>query len=287
MTTPNIGIPYVPEGTLDPAAGLNLALNMIDALLQTRVISMALTSPPVSPADGDLYIPAAPATGDWTGLEDYVLRYVEEGDIWQEYEPGAQVHLVLNLSDGGLYKYIPGSPGGWVLAAGLSDAASDGSKYVRRNGAWEALLGTLLLQTTESPPDLSLADVATLLIDQSHLELTSIGAGIASLSARKQFARVVTTSDANVDASPETAGDYTRFSNAAATYTFDDATAFVVNSEYHGRYVGSGTLTITAAGTMTINAPADGSLVIPPQGTFTIKIVAADEADLIGVTEAP
>lgn len=33
MSTPINGIPYVPEGTLDPAAGLNEALDAIDALL--------------------------------------------------------------------------------------------------------------------------------------------------------------------------------------------------------------------------------------------------------------
>ena len=33
MTTPNAGIPEVPENTLDPAAGLNDALQVIDALL--------------------------------------------------------------------------------------------------------------------------------------------------------------------------------------------------------------------------------------------------------------
>lgn len=43
-------------------------------------------------------------------------------------------------------------------------------------------------------------------------------------------------------------------------------------------------LTITEAGGMTINPPAGGTLVIPPHGTFTVKIIAADEADLFGVT---
>lgn len=98
---------------------------------------------------------------------------------------------------------------------------------------------------------------------------------------------VVTESGTNLDATASNDGNYTRFTNAGAkTYTFDDAETFTAGDEYHGRNVGAGDLTITEAGTMTINAPAGGTLVIPQGGTFTVKIVAADEADLFGVTVA-
>lgn len=96
---------------------------------------------------------------------------------------------------------------------------------------------------------------------------------------------VVTESGTNLDATGSNNGNYTRFTNASAkTYTFDDAETFSVGAEYHGRNIGVGDLTITEAGTMTINAPAGGTLVIPQGGTFTVKIVASDEADLFGVT---
>lgn len=280
-STPNNGIPYVPEGTLDPAAGLNLSLNVIDALLQTHVISMALTAPPGSPSDGDMYIVASPATGAWAGLEDYLVRYVAEGDFWQSYVPGVNAHLALNIADGGFYKYIPGSPGGWTLAAGLSDGPNDGRRYVRRNGAWEELVLSLL--NTESPA-IQVDDLETLYIDSASLQLQSIAPGVGLLSARKPFAPVVSTADANTNATATNSGNYTRFSNATATYTFNDSSGFEIGAEYHGRYVGSGTLTITAAGSMTINAPVGGSLVIEPGGTFTVKIVAANQADLFGAT---
>jgi hypothetical protein len=105
MTTPNTGIPYVPEGTQDPAAGLNLALNVVDALLQTAVIDMSLTAPPGSPSDGDLYIVASGATGAWAGQDNSLARYVAEGDFWQFYAAGTNVRIVLNLNDGGLYAW--------------------------------------------------------------------------------------------------------------------------------------------------------------------------------------
>lgn len=287
MSTPNTGIPYVPEGTLDPAAGLNLALNIIDALLQTRVLSMALTAPPISPTDGDLYIPASPATGDWTGLEDYLVRYVAEGDFWQDYAPGEQAHLVLNIGDGGFYKYIPGSPGSWVLAAGLSDAPSNGLRYVRRNGSWESLLGLLLVESTESPPDVSVADVSQLLIDQSWLQLSEIAAGVAMLSGRSPQAVVVTEGGTSRTAQSTQRGTYVRFTNAAAkAYTFDGNQPYVIDDEFHGRNIGAADLTLSTANGFTLNAPAGGGLIVPQGGTFTVKIVGADEGDVFGVTEA-
>lgn len=233
--TPNIGIPYVPEGTLDPAAGLNLALNVLDALVQSAVLSMSETSPPVSPADGDLYIVGTGATGAWSGQDDNLARYVSEGAFWQFYVAGAQVFYVLNLEDGGLYRF-DGSAG-WNLAAGLGDAPNDGVIYARKNAGWVAA-----------------------------------------------WPAVVTESGANLDATPSNAGNYTRFTHAAPTYTFDDAESYVVGAEYKGRYEGAGTLTILPTSGMTINPPYGGTLGIPPGGTFTVKIVASSEADLIGVT---
>lgn len=109
------------------------------------------------------------------------------------------------------------------------------------------------------------------------------GAGGGGTSA------VVSESGTALTADDTNAGSYTRFTNAGSkTYTFDSAETYTVGDEYHGRNVGAGDLTLTEAGTFTLNAPAGGSLVVPQGGTFTVKIVASDEADVIGVTvESP
>lgn len=165
MNTPNAGIPYVPEGTLDPAAGLNDALDVVDALLQTAVIDMTHTAPPGTPTDGDLYIVAAPATGAWAGHENDLARYRSEGAFWQFYTAGVQVKLVLNFDDLGLYKYDPSSPGTWTLAGGLGDAPSDGNTYARLNGGWAAVeLGVEVAQTDS--PAASYADVFSLIFGE-------------------------------------------------------------------------------------------------------------------------
>jgi uncharacterized protein DUF2793 len=151
MNTPNAGIPYVPEGTLDPAAGLNDSLDVIDALLQTAVIDMTHTAPPGTPTDGDLYIVASPATGAWAGHEDDLARYRSEGAFWQFYTAGIQAKLVLNFDDLGLYKYNPDSPGGWTLAGGLGDAPVDGNTYARQDAGWVALELGMEVAQTDSP----------------------------------------------------------------------------------------------------------------------------------------
>jgi len=123
--TPNTGIPYVPEGTLDPAAGLNLSLNVIDALLQTAVIELGLNTPPVSPADGDLYVVGV-GTGAWAGEDDNVARYVADGDFWQFYTAGVNAWIVFNRNDNGLYVWMGGSLG-WqpAIAGGVPTTLSD------------------------------------------------------------------------------------------------------------------------------------------------------------------
>jgi hypothetical protein len=95
---------------------------------------------------------------------------------------------------------------------------------------------------------------------------------------------VIDETDEITNALDSVYGNYTRFSHVSAIYHFSDAETYEVGAEYHGRYTGVGVLTITGDTGFTINPPAGGSLQIPQGGTFTVKIVAADEADLFGVT---
>lgn len=287
-STPRIGIPYVPENTLDPAAGLNLSLNFLDALTQCRVIAMDLTEPPATAGDGDQYIVAGEggvATGAWAGHELELARFVDQGNFWQFYRPGENVSYCVNDADGGFYKFVPGSPGSWVLAAGLSDAPADGQRYVRLNGLWAALTGLLTVQDSDSPPSVDEDDVHTLIVG-AGLQVVPVSPGVVMLNNALQYAPVIDRPDELTIALAGVFGNYDRFTHAAAVYHFPDDEPWEVGAEYHGRYAGVGTLTLTSGTGFTINPPAGGSLVIPPGGTFTVKIVASDEADLFGVTEA-
>jgi len=72
---------------------------------------------------------------------------------------------------------------------------------------------------------------------------------------------------------------------AAVTVQTNAAEAIPVDAEVHFRAVG-GALTLTPASGVTLNAPAGGTVVVPQHGTVTLKKVATNEWDVIGVTEA-
>jgi len=82
----NNDIPYVPENTIDPAAGLNLAIKVIDPLLQCHVISMLDDNPPSEPYEGDRYIVGATPSGDWAGHAYQLAQYLDSAwnfkDAW-------------------------------------------------------------------------------------------------------------------------------------------------------------------------------------------------------------
>lgn len=89
-------------------------------------------------------------------------------------------------------------------------------------------------------------------------------------------------SGTTLTALPAAAWNYTRFTNAGTkTYTFDSAQAYVTNTEFHGRNVGAGNLTIAQAGSFVITPPVGGSLVIPQGQSFFLKITGTNTADLI------
>jgi len=112
--TANNGIPFVPENTLDPAAGLNLSLTTIDALLQLSVIDLLLDTPPGTPTKGDRYIIGTAPSGDWVGHDNQLARW--DGFVWQFFD----VFIALNLTDGALYKFSSGAWSDVTSAAGLS-----------------------------------------------------------------------------------------------------------------------------------------------------------------------
>lgn len=127
MTIPTTVIPDVPEGTLDPAAGLNLSLNPLRVLVQAVVSEVGSDSPPGSPADGECVIVGTGA-GAFAGQDGNLAKYVEEGDFWEFYEAGVAIWCVLNLADMMLYVFDPGSSGGWFpypSLDALTNAADD------------------------------------------------------------------------------------------------------------------------------------------------------------------
>ena len=82
--TPRLTLPEIATGQSDKAATHNDALQVLDIIVQASVIDKDLSTPPVSPSNGDLYIVAATGTGAWAG-HDEELAYYRSG--WVFYAP--------------------------------------------------------------------------------------------------------------------------------------------------------------------------------------------------------
>lgn len=204
--TPTNGIPYVPENTTDPAAGLNLALDVIDALMSTRVESMALSAPPGSPADGEMWIVKATGTGAWAGHDNAFARYRAESTSWQFYEAGAQAWTCLNKADGGLYHWTGVA---WAQSSGLSDAPTDGTTYGRNNGAWVQVDVGSVDTVNGASPDSS-GDVVVLqsIVAAASDETTALTTGTSKVTFRNPYATAfhVTAVKASLSTAQATSG---------------------------------------------------------------------------------
>ena len=108
MSTPNNQIPFIAENTLDPAAGLNLALDVIDGPLQLSVVALQ-DDPPSAPIDGDRYIVGV-GTGDWAGQDNKIARYIADGDSWSFFT----ALYCVNQSDESFYGFFAGT---WKVLA--------------------------------------------------------------------------------------------------------------------------------------------------------------------------
>lgn len=85
MTTPLFSLPELAAAQAQKHITVNEALNIIDACMNMTVIRADNTNPPASPNDGDKYIPAATAGGDWTGHENKIAVYY--GGNWYILNP--------------------------------------------------------------------------------------------------------------------------------------------------------------------------------------------------------
>lgn len=83
--TPILGITELAPSQSQPEIPVNAATRVLEAIGVTSVISNVLHAPPGSPSDGDIYIPAATATGAWAGKEDTLQVYT--GTAWVTVNP--------------------------------------------------------------------------------------------------------------------------------------------------------------------------------------------------------
>lgn len=77
VETTHLRLPYLMAAQAQKHVTMNEALRMLDGIVQMAVLDRDLTAPPGSPAEGDRYIPAAGATGDWAGWDGAIAYRVD------------------------------------------------------------------------------------------------------------------------------------------------------------------------------------------------------------------
>lgn len=112
MTTPILYLDEWEESQSQPYVTMNEAIRWLECFSQLSVLDRDLTEPPETPQDGDLYIPASVATGDWEGHENQIALYLGNAWAFRDPPPGA----ICYVQDEDLYiRSEPGSsPSGWV-----------------------------------------------------------------------------------------------------------------------------------------------------------------------------
>lgn len=104
-TTPSLSLPYIAPSQAQKHVTHNEALAMLDALVQLAVLDRHLAAPPPSPNDGDCYIVAAGAAGDWVGqtakvaaLQDGVWLFITPQPGWRAFAIDENLLLYWNGS---------------------------------------------------------------------------------------------------------------------------------------------------------------------------------------------
>ena len=93
-TTPRTGMPYPRPGQASAEGAFAEALNRMDALVPGAANSVGDTTPPGSPAEGDVYCLGASPTGAWSGQGGKVAIYVGGGWLFITPRTGWQVYAV-------------------------------------------------------------------------------------------------------------------------------------------------------------------------------------------------
>ncbi|MCB1474385.1 MAG: DUF2793 domain-containing protein [Rhodobiaceae bacterium] len=92
--TPRLKLPEIASGQAQKHVTHNDALARLDVLVQVAALTRDQTSPPGSPAEGNIHIVAASATGDWAGQDGKLANW--RAGSWSFYDamPGCVAFVI-------------------------------------------------------------------------------------------------------------------------------------------------------------------------------------------------
>ena len=76
-TTAHLALPFIMAAQAQKHVTHNEALRLLDGIVQLAVLDRDLTTPPVSPAEGDRHIPAPGAAGAWAGWDGSIAYWID------------------------------------------------------------------------------------------------------------------------------------------------------------------------------------------------------------------
>lgn len=137
--TPRHALPYLFAGQAQREFYINESLSRIDMLMHPAVEG-ELADPPPGPVEGDCFLVAAAATGDWSGREGQLAGWI--GGAWTFAEPWNGLRVRDNstagtilYSDGWLRPEAPEEPvGGTVVDAEAREAIATLIAILRQYG---------------------------------------------------------------------------------------------------------------------------------------------------------
>lgn len=101
--TTHLALPYLEAAQAQKHVTVNEALRRLDAVVQLTVKSRVIDTPPGSPAEGDRYIVAADATGDWADADGSIAVWSDGAWImvvpvtgWRAFDDGADEFVYFN-----------------------------------------------------------------------------------------------------------------------------------------------------------------------------------------------
>lgn len=97
--TPRLSLPYIASQQAQKQVTYNEAMRLLDILVQPVVKSRNAASPPGVTDDGDVYLVAANADGDWLGKTGQLAAFVDGGWLFRPTRDG----WLLFVEDEGLF----------------------------------------------------------------------------------------------------------------------------------------------------------------------------------------
>lgn len=181
MTTPNFVIPEIQPNQAQKHVTANEAFSVIDYAMDRTVIDATSTAPPGSPSEGDKYIVAATATGDWAGEEgkiacrsDATWIFFTPKEGWEFYDLDTSLLLRYDGSD-----WQQATPGEYLSRTPFGAGVKIGSLEEHLTG-----LSGATVDTTATFPNQSLMLSATLRVTTTITGATSFDCGDAGSPSR-------------------------------------------------------------------------------------------------------